>query len=186
MQVPAMADDDDDNKRKIVVKSDDSFVALDIAELVAATDQRDPTASPRVPVTLFPRSRSFTVLIQTIESWLPMINQKLVMKSLSRNGSQRSGGGGGGAAVSAIGESPYSFSSTLNLPLNNNNDTRTQVGPAEGISRLRRHTWPSKGKPPEAGAGERPAAGVRRSGATPEESYSSSPPCKRLLIFFFY
>ncbi|URE09612.1 hypothetical protein MUK42_03907 [Musa troglodytarum] len=77
VQVPAMADDDDDNKRKIVVKSDDSFVALDIAELVAATDQWDPTASPRVP--------------------------KLVMKSLSRNGSQRSGGGGGGAAVSAIG-----------------------------------------------------------------------------------
>ncbi|CAL9053755.1 unnamed protein product [Musa banksii] len=80
VQVPAMADDDDDNKRKIVVKSDDSFVALDIAELVAATDQRDPTASPRVP--------------------------KLVMKSLSRNGSQRSGdggGGGGGAAVSAKG-----------------------------------------------------------------------------------
>lgn len=127
VQVPAMADDDDDNKRKIVVKSDGSFVALDIAELVAATDQWDPTASPRVPVTLFPRSRSFTVLIQTIESWLPVINQKLVMKSLSRNGSQRSGGGGGGgggAAVSAIGESPYSFSSTLNLPLNNNNDTR--------------------------------------------------------------
>ncbi|CAD5176890.1 unnamed protein product [Musa acuminata subsp. malaccensis] len=101
VQVPAMADDDDDNKRKIVVKSDDSFVALDIAELVAATDQWDPTASPRVP--------------------------KLVMKSLSRNGSQRSGdggGGGGGAAVSAKGESSYSFSSTLNLPLNNNNDTR--------------------------------------------------------------
>ncbi|THU48719.1 hypothetical protein C4D60_Mb06t01980 [Musa balbisiana] len=80
VQVPAMADDDDDSKRKIVVKSDGSFVALDIAELVAATDQWDPTASPRVP--------------------------KLVMKSLSRNGSQRSGGGGGGgggAAVSAIG-----------------------------------------------------------------------------------
>ncbi|RWW29669.1 hypothetical protein GW17_00005800 [Ensete ventricosum] len=57
VQASAMSDDDDDDdKRKIVVKSDGSFVALDIAELVAATDQWDPTASPRVPVTLFPRS----------------------------------------------------------------------------------------------------------------------------------